>query len=76
MRAERLKGRCGKKPNGSAQTREVKLCTIWSAEARDSEDRPVRDRGSVTYTAAIESAATLDTADVPSAFTQRVLREA
>ena len=54
----------------------MKLCTIWSAEARDSEDRPVRDRGSVTYTAAIESAATLDTDDVPSAFTQRVLREA
>ena len=76
MRAEQLKGHCGKKPNGSAQTREVKLCTIWSAEARDSEDRPVRDRGSVTYTAAIESAATLDTDDVPSAFTQRVLREA
>jgi hypothetical protein len=32
--------------------------------------------GSVTYTAAIESAATLDTDKAPSAFTQRVLREA
>ena len=49
---------------------------MWSAEARDEQDRPVRDEGSVTYTAAIESAATPGTDDVPSAFTQRVLREA
>ncbi|MEJ7609071.1 MAG: UPF0236 family protein [Bryobacteraceae bacterium] len=54
----------------------MKLCTVWSAESRDAADRPVRDEGSVTYTAAIESAATLDTDEVPSAFTQRVLREA
>ena len=76
MRAEELKGRCGKQPDGSAKTREVKLCTVWSAEARDAQDHPVRDEGSVSYTAAIESAATLDTDGVPSAFTQRVLREA
>jgi len=76
MRAEALKGRGGKQPDGSAKTREVKLCTVWSAEARDAEDRPVRDEGSVSYTAAIESAATLDTDTAPSAFTQRVLREA
>lgn len=49
---------------------------VWSAEARDAENRPVRDEHSVTYTAAIESAATLDTDEVPAAFTQRVLREA
>ena len=71
-----LQGRHGKQPDGSAKTREVKLCTVWSAEARDDEDRPVRDEGSVSYTAAIESAATLDTDAVPSAFAQRVLREA
>ena len=76
MRPEELKGRCGKQPDGSAKTREGKLCTVWSAEARDTEDRPVRDPGSVSYTAAIESAATLDTDAVPAAFTQRVLREA
>lgn len=76
MRAQELKGRCGKQADGSAKTREVKLCTVWSAEARDDQDRPVRDAGSVTYTAAIESAATLDTDEVPSAFMQRVLREA
>ena len=76
MRAEEVKGRCGKQSDGSAKSREVKLCTIWSAETRDDQDRPVRDAGSVTYTAAIESAAALDTDEVPSAFMQRVLREA
>jgi hypothetical protein len=76
MRKSELKGRSGKQADGSAKTREVKLCTVWGAESRDGEGRPVRDPGSVTYTAAIESAATLDTDEVPSAFTQRVLREA
>lgn len=76
MRAAELQGRSGKQPDGSAKTREVKLCTVWSAEARDAAGRPVRDPGSVTYSAAIESAATLDTDAVPAAFTQRVLREA
>jgi hypothetical protein len=76
MRASELQGRSGKQPDGSAKTREVKLCTIWSAESRDPKNRPVRDEGSVTYTAAIESAATLDTDKAPSAFAQRVLREA
>jgi hypothetical protein len=76
MRTSELQGRSGKQPDGSAKTREVKLCTVWSADALDSEGRPVRDEGSVTYSAAIESAATLDTDAVPSAFTQRVLREA
>lgn len=76
MRAEELRGRHGKQPDGSSKTREVKLCTVWSAEARDPQDRPMRDEGSVTYTAAIESAAAPDAEQAPSAFTQRVLREA
>jgi hypothetical protein len=76
MRASELQGRSGKQPDGSAKTREVQLCTVWSAETRDAKDRPVRDEGSVSYTAAIESAATLDTDEVPAAFAQRVLREA
>lgn len=75
MRACELTGRAGKQPDGSAKTREVKLCTVWSAESRDEQDHPVRDVGSVTYSAALESAATLDTDAVPSEFTQRVLRE-
>jgi hypothetical protein len=76
MRTSELRGRAGKQLDGSAKTREVKLCTVWSAETRDAGERPVRDEGSVTYTGAIESAATLDIDQVPAAFTQRVLREA
>jgi hypothetical protein len=75
LRPSELKGRTGKQPDGSAKTREVKLVTIWSAESRDDQGRPVRDPGSVTYSAAIESAATRDTDEQPSAFAQRVLRE-
>ncbi|MFI4978593.1 MAG: ISKra4 family transposase, partial [Solirubrobacterales bacterium] len=76
MRAAELAGRAGKQPDGTAKTREVKLCTIWSAEARDEAGAPVRDPGSVSYSAAIESAATRDTDDQPSAFAGRVVREA
>ena len=76
MRKEELENRQGKQPDGSAKTREVKLVTVWSAETRDKDGLPVRDDGSVTYTAAIESAAQRDVDDVPSEFAQRVLREA
>lgn len=67
MRPTELRGRAGKQPDGSAKTREVKLCVIWSAESRDE--------GSVSYTAALESAASPDTAPQRSAFSERVLRE-
>jgi hypothetical protein len=76
MRAAELVGRPGKQPDGSAKTREVKLVTVWTAEGYDDERTPVRDAGSVTYSAAIESAATRDTAEAPSEFAQRVDREA
>jgi hypothetical protein len=76
LRAEALAGRQGKQPDGSAKTREVKLCTVWSAESRDEHDTPVRDEGSVTYSAAIESAASPDTASQRSEFSARVWREA
>ncbi len=77
MRKEELVGRAGKQPDGSSKTREVKLCTVWSAEGRDPETgTPVRDLGSVTYSAAIESAAQKDTDLAPSAFAKRVEREA
>ena len=75
MRAEALKGRKGKQTDGSSKTREVKLCTVWSAETLDEEGTPVRDAGSITYTAAIESAAERDDR-TPSDFAQRVEREA
>ena len=76
LRAEELVGRTGKQPDGSAKTGEVKLCTIWSAESRDEQGIPIRDEGSVTYSAALESASALDTAAERSPFAQRVWREA
>ena len=76
MRAAELAGRAGKQPDGSASTREVKLVTVWTAEGRDAEGIPVRDPGSVSYSAAIESAASRDTDDAPSAFAGRAEREA
>ncbi len=76
VRKEELADRAGKQPDGSAKTREVKLCTVWSAEGRDEEGTPVRDEGSISYSAAIESAAQKDTDEVPSEFAARVEREA
>jgi len=76
MRASELVGRSGKQPDGSSKSREVKLVTIWSAEGRDQEGIPVRDEGSVTYSAAIEVAASRDTDKELSEFAQRVSREA
>ena len=76
MRAAELAGRAGKQPDGSARTREVKLVTVWTAEGRDAEGIPVRDSGSVSYSAAIESAASRDTDAAPSEFARRAEREA
>lgn len=76
MRRSELEGRAGKAPDGSSKTREVKLVTIWTAEGRDEEGNAVRDAGSVSYSAAIESAATSDIRDQLSVFAQRVEREA
>ena len=76
MRAREVAGRAGKQPDGSAKTREAKLVTIWTAESRDKEGKPIRDPGSITYSAAIESAATRDTSPELSDLAARVLREA
>jgi hypothetical protein len=76
MRSSELQGRSGKQTDAAAKTREVKLCTVWSAEGRGENNTPIRDPGSVTYSAAIETAATLDTDRQRSPFTERVLREA
>lgn len=76
VRPEELVGRAGQQPDGKAKTREGKLVTVWSAESRDKEGLPVRDPGSITYSAAIESAATLDTDESASEFAERVRREA
>jgi hypothetical protein len=71
-----LVGRPGKQEDGSSKTREVKLVSIWSAEGRDKDGIPVRDEGSLSYSAAIESAACRDTDKELSLFAQRVDREA
>ena len=75
MRPEEVEHRAGKQPDGSAKTREVKLCVVWSAEGRDADGKPVRDHGSVSYSAAIESAPSTDADFTASEFAQRVLRE-
>lgn len=78
VRPSEVLGRKGKQPDGSARTREAKLCVVWSAEARDKLGFPARDPGSATYSAAIESAAANDR-DLPgsaSDFAQRAYREA
>lgn len=76
MRKSEVAGRAGKQSDGSAKTREAKVVTVWTAESRDKEGKPVRDPGSITYSAAIESAATLDTSPERSEFAERALREA
>jgi len=76
MRPSEVAGRAGKQPDGSAKTREAKVVTVWTAESRDEDGKPVRDPGSITYSAAIESAAALDTSPKRSDLAERVLREA
>ena len=76
MRNSEVAGRAGKQPDGSAKTREAKVVTLWTAEARDDQGKPVRDPGSITYSAAIESAAAQDANPARSDFAERVLREA
>lgn len=76
MRTAEVEGRAGKQEDGSAKTREVKLCVTWTAESRDKNGVPTRDPGSVTYSAAIESAAMCDTDDQLSDVAQRLSREA
>jgi len=72
--ASEVAGRAGKQPDGSAKTREAKLVTLWTAESRDALGKPVRDAGSVTYSAAIESAAVPNASPTRSDFADRVLR--
>ena len=76
MRHEALEGRVGKQPDGTAKTREVKLVSVWTADTKDKEGNPVRDKGSVRYSAAIESAAYVEKDENPSDFALRVAREA
>lgn len=45
MRPEEVAHRAGKQADGFAKTREAKLVTVWTAESRDEEGKPVRDPG-------------------------------
>ena len=76
MRKQEVEGRAGKQSDGQARTREVKLVVIWTAEDWDEDGLPVCDDGSVTYSAAIDSAASRDTDAEPAVFTRRMRREA
>lgn len=76
MRPAEVADRVGKQPDGSAKTREAKVVTVWTAESRDEAGKPVRDPGSITYSAAIESAAVVNTSLQRSDLAERVLREA
>ena len=69
-------GRPGKQPDGSAKNREVKIVALWSADRRDSDNLATIDPGSVSYCVAIESASTLETDKMVSAFARRGEREA
>ena len=77
VRKAELAGRAGKRADGTAKTREVKLVAVWAA-ATDEHGRelPEREAGSVTYSAAVESAAAPDTDAEPSPFARRADREA
>ena len=76
MRREELAGRAGKQPDGSAKTREVKECVVWTADHRDAHGNPVRDEGSVSYSAALESSHWNDSRpEETPPFAQRVQRE-
>src|SRR5215471_11765878 len=61
--------------NPMARPRPARLSwsPLWTAESRDKDGKPMRDPGSISYSAAIESAATPDTSPELS---DRVLREA
>ena len=75
VRKEETEGRKGKQPDGSSKTREVKLAVVFSADSRDKNGKPARDAMSVTYNAAIESAATGDLDENISDFACRIERE-
>ena len=76
VRKTETEGRKGKQADGEAKTREVKLVVVWSAQKRDPKTgRPVRDPGSASHSAAIESIASRDTDPEAPPFAKRILRE-
>ena len=76
MRPQEVIGRAGKHTDGSSKAREAKLVTVLTAESHDDEGKPKRVPGSVTYSGALESAATPDTSSQMSDFAERISCEA
>jgi hypothetical protein len=56
--ARETAGRAGKGEDGRARTREVKLAVFFAQDKLDKNGYPVRDRGSESYAATFEPAAT------------------
>jgi len=59
--AAETEGRPGKGEDGTARTREVKLCCVFTQTATDDEGRPVRDLHSSSYLATFAPAAQFGT---------------
>lgn len=56
MNRAALQGRQGRGPDGSAKTREVKLCCVFTQSGLDKNGDPVRDEASTTWVAGFETA--------------------
>lgn len=56
MVADELAGRKGKQPDGTAKTREAKLCATFTQTKCDEQGLPQRDYNSTTYVGSFESA--------------------
>jgi len=56
MRPQETCGRCGKQPDGSARTREVKVGSIFRSLGCDENGYPLREPSSTSYIASFESA--------------------
>ncbi len=76
MQSRETAGRKGKQKDGSSKTREAKMIDIWEANTQNERGIPIRDPGSVSYSAAIESASCPDVGRELSDFARRVEREA
>jgi len=56
MVSRETEGRKGKAPDGRAHTREAKLACVFTQTKKDDRGRPIRDPGSSSYVAVIQSA--------------------
>jgi len=54
MRKSELTGRKGRQKDGSAKTREAKLCCVFTQTRTDDEGNPLRDPASTSYVGSFE----------------------